>query len=66
MSITSFIFIDRDAATGCVLKEGAVENFAKFTGNTCACIFVKKGTLAQVLCSEFCKSFKNVYFEEHL
>ena len=28
--------------------------------------FIKKETLAQLFSCEFCKSFKNTYFEEHL
>ena len=30
-----------------------------------ACNLIKKETLAQVFCSEFCKIFKNTFFTEH-
>ena len=30
------------------------------------CNFIKKGSLAQVFSCEFCKSFKNTFFIEHL
>lgn len=29
------------------------------------CNFIKSKTLAQVLSCQFCKNFKNTYFEEH-
>ena len=34
--------------------------------NTGACIFIKKGTLAEVFSSEFCEILKSIYFKEHL
>ena len=44
----------------------------KFTGKhlwqnlILACNFIKKETLAQVFCCEFCEIFKNLFFTEHL
>ena len=56
-------------------KEGALENFAKFTGkhlcqslhlNKVAALglqlYIKKETLAQAFSCEFCKFFKNTLF----
>ena len=61
-----------EAATGGVLQK---KMFLKISQNphqnTCArvsifCNFIKKETLAQVLSCEFCESFKNTFFTEHL
>ena len=57
-------------------KKGALKNFAKFTENTCArgsfliklqaSDFIKNETLVQVFSCEFCESFKNTFFTEHI
>ena len=59
-------------------KEGAVENFTKFTGKNLSQslflnkvagprpYFTEKGTLAHVFSSEFYEIFKNTFFIEHL
>ena len=57
----------------CSIKQGVLRNFTKFTGKELcqslfinkvaeACNFIKKETLAQVFCSEFCEIFKNTFF----
>ena len=56
-------------------KKGVLKNFAKFTGkHLCQSFFfnkvtnlrpatiLKKETLTQVSCCEFCKNFKNTFF----
>ena len=55
-------------------KEGGLTSFIKFTGKQLTdslfklsyrpqpCNFIKKETLAQVFCCEFCKLFKNNFF----
>ena len=62
----------------CSIEEGALKDFTKFTGNTCArvsflikllakaCNFIKKETLAQVFSCEFCEIFKNTFFTDYL
>ena len=58
----------------CSFKKGALENFAKFTVIVFAkctildeaCNFIKKETLAHGVSCEFCESFKNTFFTEHL
>ena len=54
-------------------KKGVLKDFTKFKGNTCtrvfikkACNFSKKETLAQLFFCEFCETFKNTFFIEHL
>ena len=56
-------------------EKGALRNFTKFTGkhlcqslffNKEACNFIKKETLAQVFCCEFCEISRNTFFIEHL
>ena len=55
------------------VKKSVFKNFAKFTGkHLCqrltrrqAWNFIKKETLAQLLCCEFCEIFKNTFFTEH-
>ena len=50
-------------------KKGVFKSFGKFTGkHLClsAFNFTKKETLTQVLSCEFCKTFKNTFFIEHL
>ena len=43
-----------------VIKKGVLKNSAKFAGNTCV------GAPIQVFSREFCESFKNCFFTEHL
>ena len=46
------------------MKNGVLKNFAKFTGkHLCGSLFINK--VAQMFSCEFCKIFKNTYFEEH-
>ena len=47
---------------------GVLRNFPKFTGKhlSQSLFFMKKETVAQVFSYEFCESFENTYFEEHL
>ena len=53
-------------------KKVVLKNFAKFTRkHLCQSLFfwpatLLKKTMAQVLWCEFCKSFKNTFFTEHL
>ena len=53
-------------------KKGVLKNFTIFTGkHLCqslflSCNFIIKETLAQGLSCEFCKTFKNAFFTEHL
>ena len=58
--------------------KGALRDFTKFTGKRlcqslffnkvagAACIFIKKGTLAQAFSCEFCEILKNTFFTEHV
>ena len=56
------VFIYTEAVSG-----GVLENFAKFTvKHLFQSLFIKKGTLAQVLSYEFCQIFKSIFFTEHL
>ena len=44
-------------------KKGVLRNFTKFTGkHLWACNFIKKETLTQVFCCEFCEISKNTFF----
>ena len=48
---------DRSSHRKCSKKKGALKNFGKFTGkHLCHSVFFNK----------FCKTFKRIYFEEHL
>ena len=64
------------------MKKGVLRNVTKFTGkHLCqslffkpatllngpqVCNFIKKEALAQVFFCEFCETFKNTFFTEHL
>ena len=71
----------RSSHQRCSMKKGVFRNFTKFTGkHLCqslffnkvaglrpqTCNFIKKETLAQVFCCEFCENSKNTLFTEHL
>ena len=61
----------RGSHRSCSIKKGALKNFAKFTGKTCARVsllinFIKKETLVQVFSCKFCENFKNTFFTEPL
>ena len=65
---------DRSSHRRYSLKKGVLKNFVKFTGKhlcqnpaaaTLFSNFIKKETLAQVFCCEFCKISKNTFFSEH-
>ena len=60
--------ISRSSHQRCSMKKGFLKNFTKFTGkHMCqACNFIKKETLAQVLCCEFCEMSKKTFYVEHL
>ena len=58
---------------GCSVKKSALKIFAKFTGkNLCRSLFfkrvafIKKETPIQMLSFDFCQTFKNTFFTEHL
>ena len=65
-------------ARRCSVKKVILEIFANFIGNICARVslliklqastynFIKKETLAQVFSCNFCETFKNIFFTEHL
>ena len=47
------------------MTKSVLKNFAKFTRkHLCGSLFINK--VAQIFSCEFCKIFKNTYFEEHL
>ena len=53
------------------MKKGVLRNFAEFTAKHLYQSlffnnFVQKETLAQVFSCQFCKTFKNTFFAEHL
>ena len=71
----------RSSPQRCSIIKGVLRNFVKFAGkHLCqslffnkvaglrpmACNFIKKETLAQAFFCEFCKTFKNTFFTEHL
>ena len=56
-----------DAATGGVLTKSQISQENTFVGCLLkACNFIKKETSTQVFSCEYCDTFKNTYFEEHL
>ena len=46
-------------------KIGTLANFTIFTGKYVWCIYQKENP-NQVFSCKYCKTFKNIYFEEHL
>ena len=58
---------NRSSHQRCSMKKGVLRNFRKFTGkHLCQSVFIKKETLAQVFCCEFCEISRNTFFREHL
>ena len=58
---------NRSSHQRCSMKKGVLRNFRKFTGkHLCQSVFIKKETLAQVFCCEFCEISRNTFFTEHL
>ena len=61
--------ICRTSHRTCSIKRAAFKKFALFTGKqlkACKKKLYQKETPIQVLSCEYCKIFKNTYFEEHL
>ena len=61
--------ICRSSHRTCSIKRAAFKKLALFTGKqlkACKKKLYQKETLIQVLSCEYCKIFKNTYFEEHL
>ena len=61
--------ICRSSHRTCSIKRAAFKKFALFTGKqlkACKKKLYQKETPIQVLSCEYCKIFKNTYFEEHL
>ena len=60
--------LDRSSQRRCSAKKCVLKNFAIFTGKQLFkdLQFYEKETLTQVFFCEYCKIFKNTYFEEHL
>ena len=57
----------RSSHQRCSVTKCFLRNFAKFAGkHLCQSLFIKRETLTQVFCCEFCKISKNTYFIEHL
>ena len=61
----SLVELYRSSHRRCSKTKGILIIFAKFTGPE-ICNFIERETLVQVFSHEFCKTFKNTYFEEHL
>ena len=58
---------DKSSRPDVFCKKGVHINFAKFTGKRlCQSLFIKKEALTQALSCEFCKTFRNSFFTEHL
>ena len=79
VAMYSFLINFRSSYQRCFIIKGVLRNFAKFTGkHLCqslflskvtrrqACNFIKKETMVQMFCYEFCKISKNAFFTEHL
>ena len=55
----------RNSHQTCSLKKVVLKNFARFIGKDLVGVF-NKVVPTQVFSCEYCKIFKNTYFEEHL
>ena len=72
-AVSTILQIHRRSHERCSIKNAFLINFAIFTGkHLCWCVGVSSGatslkkTLTQMFSDEYCKIFKNTYFEEHL
>ena len=54
----------RNSHQTCSLKKVVLKNFARFIGKDLVGVF-NKVVPTQVFSCEYCKIFKNTYFEEH-
>ena len=65
--VVSFSSNIRRSHQRCSYQKGVSKNLTKFTGKPlCQSLFFNKVALAQVFSFEFCKTFKNTTFTEHL